>query len=62
MGPPPAQPCVGFDLDGLIVDSDPLWVARKVLVRPARGRRIAEAETATELDRLRATGLRITVV
>jgi hypothetical protein len=49
-------------LDGLIVDSDPLWVARKVLVRPARGRRIAEAETATELDRLRATGLRITVV
>jgi HAD superfamily hydrolase (TIGR01509 family) len=43
----PAQPCVVFDMDGVIVDSEPLWVrARKELVRRANGRWIPEAETA----------------
>jgi len=36
-----------FDLDGIIVDSEPLWVrARKSLVREAGGRWTAAAETA----------------
>jgi HAD superfamily hydrolase (TIGR01509 family) len=38
---------VVFDMDGVIVDSEPLWVrARKQLVAEAGGRWIAEAETA----------------
>jgi len=42
-----AGACVVFDMDGVIVDSEPLWVrARKDLVREAGGRWIAEAETA----------------
>jgi HAD superfamily hydrolase (TIGR01509 family) len=42
-----AAACVVFDMDGVIVDSEPLWVrARKDLVREAGGRWIAEAETA----------------
>jgi HAD superfamily hydrolase (TIGR01509 family) len=44
---PSREPCVVFDMDGVIVDSEPLWVrARKQLVRDANGRWIAEAETA----------------
>jgi HAD superfamily hydrolase (TIGR01509 family) len=44
---PPAGACVVFDLDGVIVDSEPLWVrARKDLVREAGGRWLQEAETA----------------
>jgi HAD superfamily hydrolase (TIGR01509 family) len=36
-----------FDMDGIIVDSEPLWVrARKSLVREAGGRWIPEADTA----------------
>jgi HAD superfamily hydrolase (TIGR01509 family) len=36
-----------FDMDGVIVDSEPLWVrARKELVRQANGQWIPEAETA----------------
>jgi HAD superfamily hydrolase (TIGR01509 family) len=47
VGERPAQPCVVFDMDGVIVDSEPLWVhARKELVRQAHGRWIPEAETA----------------
>lgn len=47
MGQPPAQLCVVFDMDGVIVDSEPLWVrARKDLVRQAHSRWIPEAETA----------------
>jgi HAD superfamily hydrolase (TIGR01509 family) len=43
----PAEPCVVFDNDGVIVDSEPLWVrARKDLVREAGGRWLPEAETA----------------
>jgi HAD superfamily hydrolase (TIGR01509 family) len=43
----PAEPCVVFDMDGVIVDSEPLWVrARKELVRQANGHWIPEAETA----------------
>ena len=43
----PAEPSVVFDMDGVIVDSEPLWVrARKDLVREAGGRWIPEAETA----------------
>ena len=39
--------CVVFDNDGVIVDSEPLWVrARRDLVRDVGGRWIAEAETA----------------
>lgn len=39
--------CVVFDLDGVIVDSEPLWVrARQDLVRDAGGRWLPEAETA----------------
>jgi HAD superfamily hydrolase (TIGR01509 family) len=39
--------CVVFDMDGVIVDSEPLWVrARKDLVGAAGGRWIPEAETA----------------
>jgi HAD superfamily hydrolase (TIGR01509 family) len=42
-----ADACVVFDMDGVIVDSEPLWVrARKDLVREAGGRWIPEAETA----------------
>jgi HAD superfamily hydrolase (TIGR01509 family) len=38
---------VVFDMDGVIVDSEPLWVrARKDLVQQANGRWIPEAETA----------------
>jgi HAD superfamily hydrolase (TIGR01509 family) len=47
MRQPPAEPCVVFDMDGVIVDSEPLWVrARKDLVREANGWWIPEAETA----------------
>ena len=43
----PAEPAVVFDMDGVIVNSEPLWVqARRDLVRSANGRWIAEAETA----------------
>jgi HAD superfamily hydrolase (TIGR01509 family) len=43
----PAGACVVFDMDGVIVDSEPLWVrARKDLVRDAGGRWLPEAETA----------------
>lgn len=42
-----AGACVVFDMDGVIVDSEPLWVrARKDLVREAGGRWLPEAETA----------------
>ena len=38
---------VVFDMDGILVDSEPLWVrARKDLVRVAGGYWIAEADTA----------------
>jgi HAD superfamily hydrolase (TIGR01509 family) len=38
---------VVFDMDGVLVDSEPLWMrARKDLVQAAGGRWIAEAETA----------------
>ena len=47
MSDPPAGACVVFDMDGVIVDSEPLWVrARKDLVREAGGRWLPEAETA----------------
>ncbi|HEY6593402.1 MAG TPA: HAD family phosphatase [Asanoa sp.] len=47
MRQPSGQPGVVFDMDGVIVDSEPLWVrARKQLVREAGGRWIPEAETA----------------
>jgi HAD superfamily hydrolase (TIGR01509 family) len=43
----PAEPAVVFDMDGVIVDSEPLWIlARKDLVRAANGRWIPEADTA----------------
>jgi hypothetical protein len=43
----PADPSVVSDMDGVIVDSEPLWVrARKELVREANGRWIPEAEAA----------------
>jgi HAD superfamily hydrolase (TIGR01509 family) len=43
----PTEPAVVFDMDGVIIDSEPLWVqARKDLVREAGGRWIPEAETA----------------
>jgi HAD superfamily hydrolase (TIGR01509 family) len=39
--------CVVFDMDGVLVDSEPLWVrARKDLVAAEGGRWIPEAETA----------------
>ena len=42
-----AAGCVVFDMDGVIVDSEPLWVrARKDLVREAGGHWLPEAETA----------------
>jgi HAD superfamily hydrolase (TIGR01509 family) len=42
-----AGACVVFDMDGVIVDSEPLWVrARKDLVREAGGQWLPEAETA----------------
>lgn len=47
MSDSPAGACVVFDMDGVIVDSEPLWVrARKDLVRDAGGRWLPEAETA----------------
>ena len=47
MSDSPAGVCVVFDMDGVIVDSEPLWVrARKDLVREAGGRWLPEAETA----------------
>lgn len=47
MRQPSGQPGVVFDMDGVIVDSEPLWVrARKQLVREAGGRWVPEAETA----------------
>src|SRR5688500_14372835 len=46
-GGPVATPCVVFDMDGILVDSEPLWIrARKDLVRAAGGRWLPEAETA----------------
>jgi HAD superfamily hydrolase (TIGR01509 family) len=43
----PAGACVVFDMDGVIVDSEPLWVrARKDLVRDAGGHWLPAAETA----------------
>jgi HAD superfamily hydrolase (TIGR01509 family) len=39
--------CVVFDMDGVLVNSEPLWIrARKDLVRAAGGQWLAEAETA----------------
>jgi HAD superfamily hydrolase (TIGR01509 family) len=39
--------CVVFDMDGVLVDSEPMWVrARQDLVRSAGGRWLPEAETA----------------
>jgi HAD superfamily hydrolase (TIGR01509 family) len=39
--------CVVFDMDGVLVDSEPLWArARQDLVRSACGRWLPEAETA----------------
>ena len=47
MSDSPAGACVVFDMDGVIVDSEPLWVrARKDLVRDAGGRWLPETETA----------------
>ncbi len=43
----PAEPAVVFDNDGVIVDSEPLWVrARQELVRDAGGHWVPEADTA----------------
>ena len=43
----PAEPAVVFDMDGVIVDSEPLWIrARQDLVRAEHGRWIPEADTA----------------
>ncbi len=40
-------PCVVFDMDGVLVDSEPMWVqARQDLVRSAGGQWLPEAETA----------------
>jgi HAD superfamily hydrolase (TIGR01509 family) len=42
-----ARQCVVFDMDGVVVDSEPLWArARRDLVRAAGGRWLPEAETA----------------
>ena len=47
MSDPPAGACVVFDMDGVIVDSEPLWVrARRDLVCEAGGQWLPEAETA----------------
>lgn len=47
MSDPPADACVVFDMDGVIVDSEPLWVrARRDLVCEAGGQWLPEAETA----------------
>ena len=47
MGALPAEPAVVFDMDGVIVDSEPLWIeARQDLVRAEHGRWIPEADTA----------------
>ncbi len=41
------RPCVVFDMDGVLVDSEPMWVrARQDLVRSAGGRWLPEAGTA----------------
>ena len=51
MGEPNTGPdegrCVVFDMDGVLVDSEPLWVrARQDLVRDVGGQWLPEAETA----------------
>lgn len=47
MGEPYATQCVVFDMDGVIIDSEPLWAkARQDLVRDVGGRWLPEAATA----------------
>ena len=47
MAPAADRSSVVFDMDGVIVDSEPLWVrARQDLVRAAGGRWIPDADTA----------------
>jgi beta-phosphoglucomutase-like phosphatase (HAD superfamily) len=59
MRQPAEGQCVVFDLDGVIVDSEPLWIqARQDLVRAAGGRWLPEAGTAMmgiSSDRCRST-------